>query len=472
MKKRQQPEIRQTWETAHKSGPAESSRTYASRTSSAAGNRSSTVQQSRRRTTRNQKIKLAVTIVIGLLVLLLLTGFVFWRVVLSRINRGDADSATLPSEFNVPTESLVNPIPVVKGITNILLLGVDARDPDSIKERSDSMMILTVDTINNKIKLTSLQRDMLVYLPGREDPVKINAANAFGGPALAMRAVNDTLRLKIEDYIVVNMRGMEQIVDLAGGIMVDVTDSEIPYLNMNLNEENKLYPDTTQSAPLTNSGLQRLDGRQAVAYARIRKLDSDYQRMTRQRTVLQALFTKFKADNVVTKASVVSEGLSLITTSLTDAEITNMALSIFPLMASEIDQLQIPIKGYFTPGYFGTSSVNRCDYNGMIPLLQQFIFGKTYAFDEVKLVPESQITATSPAGTESSEEPAASSTLETTSPASSTITESSATSTAPTDSTESTETTPEISETTKQTGKPTDSTDLTEPTTEAATTTS
>lgn len=466
MKKRQQPEIRQTWESNRSPDLAARSRNNGNRTSpAAAGGRYAASKPGRRKATRRQKIQLAVTVVVGLLVLVLLTGFVFWRIVLSRINRGDADSATLPSEFNVPTESLVNPIPVVKGITNILLLGVDSRDPDSVKERSDSMMILTIDTINNKIKLTSLQRDMLVYLPGREDPAKINSANAFGGPALALRAVNDSLRLNIEDYIVVNMRGMEQLVDLAGGIMVDVTDGELPYLNLNLNEENLLYPDTTQSKPLTSPGLQQLDGRQSVAYARIRHLDNDYKRMARQRTVLQALFTKFKADNVVTKANVVSKGLSFITTSLTDAEITDMALSIFPLMASEIDQLQIPIKGYYTPGYFGTSSVNRCDYNGMIPLLQQFIFGKTYAFDAVKLVPESQITATSPASTETSGKTTAPTTSETTAPPAETTSETTAPTTVPT---ESTETTPAASETTKHTGKPTDPTVTT---TEATTTT-
>lgn len=467
MKKRQQPEIRQTWETSRSPDMAARSRNNGNQTSPAAsGARNASFKPVRRKSNRKKKVQLAVTIVVGLLVLVLLTGFVFWRVMLSRINRGDADSATLPSEFNVPTESLVNPIPVVKGITNILLLGVDARDPDSIKERSDSMMILTIDTINNKIKLTSLQRDMLVYLPGREDPVKINAANAFGGPALALRAVNDALRLKIEDYIVVNMRGMEQIVDLAGGIMVDVTEAEIPYLNMSLNEENLLYPDTTQSVPLTSPGLQQLDGRQAVAYARIRHLDNDYKRMTRQRTVLQALFTKFKADSVITKANVVSKGLSFITTSLTDAEITDMALSVFPLMASEIDQLQIPIKGFFTPGYFGTSSVNRCDYNGMIPLLQQFIFGKTYPFDEVRLVPESQITATSPSGSETSGETTAPTTSATTAPPAETTTGTTATSAVPT---ESTATTPATSETTKHTGKPTDPTVTTTETTTTAT---
>ena len=110
-------------------------------------------------------------------------------------------------------------------------------------------MILTIDTINKKIKLTSLQRDMLVYIPGKTDPNKLNSANASGGPLLAMRVVNDTLRLSIDKYVVVNMVGMEKIIDLAGGVMIDVSKDELPYVE----------------GGLSKSGLQLLNGFQAVS---------------------------------------------------------------------------------------------------------------------------------------------------------------------------------------------------------------
>ncbi|NCB00297.1 MAG: hypothetical protein EOM70_13095, partial [Clostridia bacterium] len=118
---------------------------------------------------------------------------------------------TIPEVYDVPTESLVHQIPTEEGITNILLLGVDNRNSAvaSPEERSDSMIILTIDEKNKKFKLTSLQRDMMVYFPGADNIHKINSANAEGGPLLSMRVINDTFRLNIEKYVLVNMIGME-----------------------------------------------------------------------------------------------------------------------------------------------------------------------------------------------------------------------------------------------------------------------
>ncbi|HBP37342.1 MAG TPA: hypothetical protein DD640_01100 [Clostridiales bacterium] len=347
-------------------------------------NRRQRAKQTKPGTRRTARIA-AVTLA-ALLLVVALGGYLVWRHMVGKINVINPSDETLPSEFNVPTESLVNPIPTEKGIINILLLGVDTLNEDSFEERSDSMMILTIDEINGKIKLTSLQRDMLVYIPGRSEPNKINAANSLGGPLLAMRVVNETFRLSIENYAVINMNGMEKMIDLAGGVMVDVQPKELPYLNEIALGMNRTYPNTPPTTALESSGLQKLNGRQAVAYSRIRKLDSDYKRMARQRTVLQALFTEFLKTEMNTQINLISEGLGLITTNISKTRITEIGLKVIPLMSGEIDQLQIPIAGYFTE-YSGSSWVNLCDYNGMIPLLQEFIFGKTYPFDPVKVIP-------------------------------------------------------------------------------------
>lgn len=335
--------------------------------------------------TKKQKIQLGLAIAGSVIVILGLIVFIVWRSMMNGVNI-NPEGETLSDEYNLPTESLVNAVPEVKGITNILLLGVDSRDSETANTLSDSMMVLTIDTINNKIKLTSLQRDMLVYLPGKTEPTKINSANSAGGPALSMRVVNDTFRLNIRNYIVVNMRGMEEIINIAGGIMIDVQEDEIKYLNYSVDEENSVFSDTPYSDHVTKAGLQLLDGRQAVSYARIRHLDSDYVRMARQRTVLQALMSTFMDTNIVSKTGMITEGLKWITTNLSETKLTELGLNILPLMSSEIEQLQIPIKGYFVEDN-GSSWVNRCDFNGMIPLLQEFIWGKTFVFDPVKEIP-------------------------------------------------------------------------------------
>ena len=335
--------------------------------------------------TKKQKIQLGLAIAGIVLVILGLIVFVVWRSMMNQVNI-NPEGETLPEEYNFPTESLVHAAPEIKGITNILLLGVDSRDSDTAKTLSDTMMILTVDTINNKIKLTSLQRDMLVYLPGKSTPTKINAANSAGGPTLAMRVVNDTFRLNIMNYVVVNLRNMEQIIDIAGGVTLDVPQNMVSAINGEISYQNSIFPDTKASGKLAKGGVQLLNGRQAVAFSRIRKLDSDYARNGRQREVLQALMTSFVQANVLNKSSMIMEGLSYITTNLTEAKLTSLGLDVLPLMDAEIEQLQIPIKGYFNEDQ-GGDWFNRCDFNGMIPLLQEFIWGKTFSFDPVKEIP-------------------------------------------------------------------------------------
>ncbi|NCA99762.1 MAG: LytR family transcriptional regulator [Clostridia bacterium] len=295
---------------------------------------------------------------------------------------------TIPEVYDVPTESLVHEIPKEEGITNILLLGVDNRNSTvaSPEERSDSMIILTIDEKSKKFKLTSLQRDMMVYFPGADNIHKINSANAEGGPLLAMRVINDTFRLNIEKYVLVNMIGMEKIIDLVGGVPVEVSESELKALNAELTMINLTFKNTKPAAYLEKTGSQLLDGRQAVTYARIRQNDDDYHRMGRQREVLQAMLDQFMKADLATKTKALNEGLPLITTNITKDEIIKLGIDLLPMMDATIDQMQIPTAGDFRE-YSGTIWMNLCDYNAMVPKLQQFMFGKTYAFDKVREIP-------------------------------------------------------------------------------------
>ena len=348
------------------------------------------VNQTKRRkvkkTTAKKRGLIIAAAILGVLVLIIGVVLLYIFDLLGNVNTLPSDQQTIPSQYDQPTESLVNPLPDKQGIYNILLLGIDARDPDRIDERSDSMMILTIDQLHGKIKLTSLQRDMLVYIPGVKEPEKLNAVNALGGPLLVMRTVNDTFRLNITKYMLVNMFGMEQIIELAGGIWIDVEQAQIEWINISIVDANQNYPDTEPSAMLSKPGRQLLDGRQAVAYARIRKSDSDYKRMERQRAVIQALLDAFMSADFGTKNRMLASGLGLITTNMSSEEILKIGIDMIPALNGQIEQLQIPIQGYYKE-YSGSTWVNLCDFNGMIPLLHEFIFGETYPFDPVKVIP-------------------------------------------------------------------------------------
>ncbi len=325
----------------------------------------------------------AIFVVVSIAAVLIVNTF------LNKIDNGSEGFVeTIPAIYDVPTESLVHEVPKEEGITNILLLGVDNRNAvvASPEERSDSMIILTIDEKNKKFKLTSLQRDMMVYFPASDNIHKINSANAEGGPLLAMRVINDTFRLNIEKYVLVNMIGMEKIIDLVGGVPVDVSESELKALNAELTMINLTFKNTEPAAYLEKTGSQILDGRQAVTYARIRQNDDDYHRMGRQREVLQAMLDQFMKADLATKTKVLNEGLPLITTNITNDEIIQLGIDLLPMMDATIDQMQIPTAGDFRE-YSGTIWMNLCDYNAMIPKLQQFIFGQTYEFDKVREIP-------------------------------------------------------------------------------------
>ena len=151
----------------------------------------------------------------------------------------------------------------VKGITNVLLIGVDARDLDE-PCRSDSMIIATIDNNNKKVKLTSLFRDTLVDIPGHGE-AKLNSAYMLGGPELLLETVKETYNISIDKYIIINFWGFEAIVDYIGGIEVDVKDYQLEELNKYIGESTG-----GNDCPVEEAGVQTLNGKQALSYARIR----------------------------------------------------------------------------------------------------------------------------------------------------------------------------------------------------------
>jgi LCP family protein required for cell wall assembly len=321
-----------------------------------------------------------------LLVLLIAFGGFLWLTINQHLNPFDADQ-TLAAPYDVPEKTLSKPLPSLLGVTNILLLGVDNRDPDSksIAERSDTMMILTIDNRSGQIKLTSLQRDMAVYLPGEDRLRKLNTANARGGPLLTLRVIRETLRIDVQKFVVVNMAGLEQIIDAIGGVSVDVSENERSALNEELAMVNKTFPDTEPSPIVEATGIQVLNGRQAVTYARIRKNDSDYKRMERQREVMQAIVSTAVKAGPARQYKLLTVSLSNITTNLSVAEMAVLGLRSSILFLKPIAQLQLPIEGYFKEVNTDEWKI-LCDFNGMIPLVQDFIFGQTFPFDPVRKI--------------------------------------------------------------------------------------
>ncbi|WP_278682602.1 LCP family protein [Paraclostridium bifermentans] len=212
------------------------------------------------------------------------------------------------------------------GITNILLAGVDGNNLDK-GNRSDSMMVLTIDEKNNDIRITSLARDTYVQIPGYGEE-KLTHAYAYGGPALLLQTIDKNFGLKIDKYAVVSFSSFEKIIDALGGIEIDVLPKEVSYI------------------PGVNSaGKQTLNGAEALAYSRIRYADDAYQRDNRQRTVMQAAYNKL-ASNPGDLMEIGNTILGYTKTNMPPMEIFKLANKVIKMNFTEFPQLEFPLDGH------------------------------------------------------------------------------------------------------------------------------
>ena len=218
-------------------------------------------------------------------------------------------------------------------VTNIALFGVDSRaGTDTFVGRSDAVMVISVDTKHDTVKLISLLRDARVHLgdktPNEGGYDKLNHAYAYGGPELAIRTLNTTYGLDIRNYVSVNLSGMAEIIDAFGGVEVEVTAEEIEQINNNIgglhHENPRLFNDAEQYYQ-GEPGTAHLNGIQAVAYGRIRNIDSDNIRAARQQEILSALFTKLATVSAVEYPEVLSGLMPLVETSLSVGDILGLA---------------------------------------------------------------------------------------------------------------------------------------------------
>ena len=246
-----------------------------------------------------------------------------------------------PSEIEVKTVEKKNEEEVdyeeVEGITNVLLVGTDARD---LKEsaRADSIIIATLDNNNKEIRLTSLFRDTLVDIDGY-GPYKLNAAMAFGGINLLKDTIQETYNINIDKYIIINFWGFEAVIDQMGGLEIDVKDYQLDELNKYIGESTG-----GNDCPVTESGLQLLNGKQALSYARIRKgVGDEFERTERQREVLFKVAEKLRETKPTKYLGIMNSMLDYINTNIDLLEALNMAYTIYKFPSLETKQIHIPV---------------------------------------------------------------------------------------------------------------------------------
>ncbi len=236
---------------------------------------------------------------------------------------------------------------LTKKVTNIALFGVDSRNPDGYTGNTDSIMIVSLDEIHNKIKITSVMRDTLVHM-GDYGYRKINSAYAKGGPELALKTLNQSFNMNIRHYATVNFAGMIDIVDAIGGVEVEITEAERQAANALIVKKETNFG--TEKDCIAKAGLQKLTGVQAVCWSRLRSVSTadgvsnDFGRTDRQRVVMEAMFERITGMGASRYPALVEALLPYVRTSLSYSDILGLAGSV--LGDTTFEQTRIPQKEY------------------------------------------------------------------------------------------------------------------------------
>lgn len=304
---------------------------------------------------KKKKKKFPVLLLVVIIVLLAVIGIPL-SLVASRF--GNIHQIDDPDGFSSDREESVNTAvaesDAMDGYTNIALFGVDSREEDlmSGNNRSDMIMILSINDATGECRLVSLYRDTYLDI-GDATYTKCNAAYAYGGPSQAVDMLNKNLDMNITDFVTIGFGGLADLIDAAGGVEIDVAEDEIHGIND--------YQSTMAEAlgrpctEITSPGLQTLTGLQAVAYCRIRyTTGDDFKRTERQREVLEQTFSKIKKLKPSTINAITTDVFSEIATSLTLSECLKLTTNALRFNISEKEGF--PTADLRTTGMVGDQS--------------------------------------------------------------------------------------------------------------------
>lgn len=260
-------------------------------------------------------------------------------------------------------------------ITNILLLGVDNREGESGFQRADTMMLISIDHLHQKIKFTSFLRDSYVEIPGH-GMNKLNAASSLGGIQLTIDTIEYNYKIKINKYMEVDFNAFTAIIDALGGVDVPVTAREAAYLNSTWYKwsltGNRIYFESGDSV--------HMDGEHALMFSRIRKLDSDVQRTRRQRLVVNSIRQKAADAKPSDLAKAAWDILPYLRTDMGGIKTSNLAIgSILLYRHYDILQTTAPRSDTWTDRSIpNVGSVVYFDVEQNSTILKNFIYRDEY----------------------------------------------------------------------------------------------
>lgn len=303
--------------------------------------------------------KVIITVLLFILLILTVSGYMLFDKFMGSINKIDNETivTVAPEEEDFETEASVEygeltavqttdsaesysvePIDDEQ-LINILLVGQDRTEGQS-RQRSDTMILCSYNSSTNEVSMISFLRDLYVTIPGGYSKNRLNAPYVFGGFPLLYSTFKENFGVSIDAGVEVDFEGFRQLVDLLGGVDLYLTAAE-----------------ATQ-VPGSKEGMNHLDGEMALNYARIRKIDNDFGRTNRQRTLLLALFEKVKTSDKDTLMKLLNTALSMVTTDMSNTTITSVAAALLPQISSlKINTYAVPFDGSYRSTYVNGMAV-------------------------------------------------------------------------------------------------------------------
>lgn len=249
-------------------------------------------------------------------------------------------------------------------LVNILLVGQDQREGEDTA-RSDSMILCTYNKETKKLVMTSFLRDLYVPIPGHGSN-RINAAYANGGLDLLEETLETNFGLHIDGGIEADFSQFSQIIDLLGGVEIELRQDEADFIN-------------AETGSSLTEGTQQLDGQQALLYSRIRNLDADgdFSRTDRQRKLLSALVAHFQNTGLLQMMDLVETLMPMISTDMSKVQILTLALELLPNLSElEVSSQSVPAPGTYTDQTIDGMAVLEADPDAIREMLQQTLLGE------------------------------------------------------------------------------------------------
>lgn len=320
-----------------------------------------------------KKLNLTVRIIVLVLSLIMLiggAGIVYAYGVLDNLNYKEVERTVTPTtvtgETTVSVAQSGTSLLQSDEVLNILLFGQDAHGSgEGDYGRSDTTILMSIDNVNKKIKLTSFQRDTYVSIPGYGDD-KINAAFSFGGEGLSIDTIETNFGIKVDKYATVDFSSFRKIIDILGGIDIELNLEEIGYINAQIDVNHQKENGKTDFLvydPNKELQVMHLDGYQALWYARDRGEENlggnpdysfsgdDWDRTSRQRklieTIIKYLRTKASLTDLI---AIVNEIGPLVTTNLKKEDIAFLASNIMTYVNYDMEQISLPTEGNWRYG--------------------------------------------------------------------------------------------------------------------------